>query len=223
MSGSPKRFPLSILMGFIGVLAVGLGLMRNGSWLAGRVTLAVLAVVLLVGLLGALVRRGEGSWVGFALFGWSYALLAFIFPPEAEYGRRINPISDLVDRLVNGLHPGPGPSPAAPTFNPRFQAMIGDPQNLAFLREGQGLGNPGLLSRLTDAEKTTLKAYQDQLDSYNGGVVLLAERQANARGIGHALFAMIFALIGSVLGRVLQQSGPHVDTSTGIPTPDSHG
>jgi hypothetical protein len=223
MAQAPNRFSLAILMGFIGVLAVGLGLMRNGSWLASRITLAVLPVVLLVGLLGALVRRGEGSWVGFALFGWSYALLAFTFPPEAEYGRRINPISDLVNQLiyVYGLHPGPGPRPAAPTFNPQFDAMLGDPQNLAFLRQGRG--NSGLLNRLTDAEKTTLKAYQDQFDSYNRGVVLLAERQANAKGIGHALFAMIFALIGSVLGRVLQQPGPHVDTSTGIPTPNSHG
>jgi hypothetical protein len=223
MAQAPNRFSLAILMGFIGVLAVGLGLIRNGSWLASRITLAVLPVVLLVGLLGALVRRGEGSWVGFALFGWSYALLAFAFPPEAEYGRRINPISDLVDQLVDGLHPGPGPTPAAPTFNPQFQAMIGDPGNLAFLREGQGLGNPGLLSRLTDAEKTTLKAYQDQLDSYNGGVVLLAERQANAKNIGHALFAMIFALIGSVLGLVLSKRPTPADASPEAPTPTLPG
>src|SRR3954451_18896719 len=112
-------------MAFIGSLAVGLGAMRLGSWLANRSTLAVTLVVLLSGLLGAIVRRGEGPWAGFALFGWAYLMLAFLAPLDGNYGARLNPASDLIDELVAGLHPFPGPEPGWPAFNAQFEDRAG--------------------------------------------------------------------------------------------------
>ena len=108
-----NRFSLALLMGFIGAIAVGLGGMRLGSDLAEKVTFNLALLALLVGLLGAIVRRGEGAWVGFALFGWCHALLAFV-PAAATHQDPL--IASVLVRLVAArLHPGPGPAPTAPT------------------------------------------------------------------------------------------------------------
>jgi hypothetical protein len=119
MPRARNRSSLAILMGLIGVLATGLGGMRNGSAMAKKWIWTATLLTMFVGLLGALVRRGEGAWVGFALFGWAYALLAFDPGIIPSYYQRLV-FADAVEGIVPRLHPIPGPRPMLPSLNPQF-------------------------------------------------------------------------------------------------------
>jgi hypothetical protein len=76
-----RRASLITLMGLVAVVAVGLAAMKFATEWMMKGSMAIGFVALLVGTLGAAVRR-SGSWIGFALFGWTYALVAFVTLPS---------------------------------------------------------------------------------------------------------------------------------------------
>ncbi len=73
------RFPIAGLMIAVLIIALGLAALRNSSesW-AGALFLLTCAVLTLA-IVGVVCRDGteRGWWLGFALFGWGYLLLAF--------------------------------------------------------------------------------------------------------------------------------------------------
>lgn len=195
------RVPLAMLMALIGALALELAAMRLASPLATAAAFNLTLFLLLVGLLGAIVRRGEGSWTGFALFGWSYA--CFSYAP-ALLENTPNLMTDfLLDDLAATIHPVPGPAPAVPMLNVRFLSEIGDLSNLATYR-------PGMRSRpyLSSAENKALDAYLDQLDLHHMAISAAGERRNRAVRVGQALFILIFGMIGAILGMLLAKRSP---------------
>jgi hypothetical protein len=73
-----RRVSLMGLMGAIAVLAVSFAAWRI-PWLPLRTSafFALVVFILLTATLGALLNRGA-SWVGFALFGWGWLVIAFL-------------------------------------------------------------------------------------------------------------------------------------------------
>jgi hypothetical protein len=82
------RFSLARGLGVVAAIAVGLGLLRDGSnWCSGAMLTLTLGL-LFASLLGAMIHGvSEGAWLGFALFGWGFFLLQFI--PTVEYRLRM--------------------------------------------------------------------------------------------------------------------------------------
>jgi hypothetical protein len=73
------RFSIANLLTAVAIIAVGLAALNSPSRLTvGLVTIVTLGV-LLAAILGAIYRAGEARafWLGFAVFGWSYFLVAF--------------------------------------------------------------------------------------------------------------------------------------------------
>ncbi len=73
------RFPIAGLMGAVLVVALGLAALRNASETWASVMFLLTCGVLNLAVVGTLCREGakRAWWLGFALFGWGYLVLAF--------------------------------------------------------------------------------------------------------------------------------------------------
>jgi hypothetical protein len=73
------RFPIAGLMGAVLVVAIGLAALRNASETWAGVTFLLTCGVLGLAVVGVVCRNGQDRawWLGFALFGWGYLVLAF--------------------------------------------------------------------------------------------------------------------------------------------------
>ena len=200
MVSAPRRFSLKILMALIAVIALGLGLMRNGSAIALRLTLVATLIAMLVALLGAFVRRGEGTWVGFALFGWSSLGLAFMpsidVVPRLEL--RLDPAAELVGWLSDKLHPLTDRRPKRPIFdNNQFREFA------QTLTTKELIGSQEARSLLSHSDLIIYDKFIKQWKDNEWHIALSLENENHARVIGHSLFALIFAFFGAVVGKIL--------------------
>jgi hypothetical protein len=201
MRSAPNRFGLSILMGFISFLAVGLGAMRNGTWLAMRLSLVVTLVALLVGLLGAIVRRGEGAWVGFALFGCFALGLAFMPSIGGNPNLPLDPAVELVDWLADELYPQRiETEPAFPELNPQFM------QWAQIMPRTQLESHSTARALLTPAEMEKYDDFIIRSHAFEDSFLRYRERRLYAGYIGHCWLALVFALLGALMGRTLERS-----------------
>jgi hypothetical protein len=76
------RFSIAGLMGFVLIVALGIGGLKAASplWASACYTLAFLGLV--AGVLFAIQARGRkrAFWVGFSMAGWTYFVFVFVFP-----------------------------------------------------------------------------------------------------------------------------------------------
>jgi hypothetical protein len=197
MSQPMNRYTLASVLALVGVLAVGLAAIRDGSHLADKVVFTLVLAALSVGLLAAIVLRRDGAWTGFSLFGWGYALLAFVPPINAEIAPHLlttTPIDDLVTRLHSFRRAEPSP----PALNSRFIERIGGLENVPTLSKINHSR-----SLLSPSEEKALDAYQDQFYNFCVQRWAAEEKEVNARRIAHALLTLLLALVGAGLGRAL--------------------
>ena len=91
------------------VLALGLAVLRSGSFAWFRACYALTLLALLVAIIGARYRPGgKGAfWFGFAVFGWGYFLIGI--GPWTEWPRRgITGHRDYIEILANPMLPMEG-------------------------------------------------------------------------------------------------------------------
>lgn len=215
---TPHRFHLAILMGLIGAIAVGLAGMRVGSELAERVALHFTLAALLVGLLGAIVRRADGAWAGFALFGWSHLGLAFL-PHWAPLNRASLISSDVSGEVVARLHPDPRVAPTPPTFSGGYVFQLRDWQREGDFGAADLARSQSIVDRLTVAEREMVAAHIRRIDAHEKARDSWIETMAHAEAVGQALSTLIFALIGAVLGRSLADRPTMAGPSLGPDSP----
>ncbi len=191
------RFPLAWLMALVGIIAIGLAAMRNASWLAVQIAFTLTLLALMVGLLAALVRRGDGAWAGFAVFGWCYAICGLIPAVGDRCGQRLLTNSVLL-LVVDQIHPT-SIAPSPPRLNTRFVVSIGDLSLLPDLSASQ-------IDRslLTTREETMVDGYVDQIRAYRGRYIVASHKQNMATEVGKSLLTVLFALGGALLGRALE-------------------
>jgi hypothetical protein len=206
------RFTLTNMLVLVGILGVGMAAMRDGSELVERIFFTLMAVTLFVALIGAIVRRRNAAWAGFAVGGWGYAILAFVPAINSEVSPHLLTTAWL-DGLVTRLYPRAGPPPRLPKLNSRFMSMLGDPMNLAFPGFfGKDSPSRALLSR---AEEQALDGYQDHMKTYQMAHLRIQSRTGNAKRIGQTLLTATLALMGANLGRFLAQWRTAGESSVG--------
>jgi hypothetical protein len=98
------RFTLAQLMAILLYLGLGFAALRNANefWASATYTLAIIMIT--APLVGALARKGRVpmTWVGFAIFGWSYLLIPQL-PPWSSGVRGGGPIPRPVLLIVCGF------------------------------------------------------------------------------------------------------------------------
>ncbi|HEX8203525.1 MAG TPA: hypothetical protein VF590_23820 [Isosphaeraceae bacterium] len=117
------RISIAGLMALILACGLGLAALKSVSPLWSSVTFTVALSALLVATLGAALRgRHRTFWLGFAVFGWGYAL--FSFAPGAE--TQIRPYL-LTTRMLDALVPVLGVAPSARVYhmNPKTGGVSG--------------------------------------------------------------------------------------------------
>ncbi|MEO6811073.1 MAG: hypothetical protein ABI353_18340 [Isosphaeraceae bacterium] len=208
MSRPISRFTLANLLILIGLIAAELGALRAGTDFAERLSFTFTLAALAVGLLGALVRRGDAAWIGFALFGWGCALL-YVVP---SLGERVNQhliTTELLDEIVVRLHPQV-PELALPTFNnAQVTSSMGEIGNIIMFNKSDF----PYRNLLSPAENKALDNYFDQRQSYDSQMMAIRQKQRNSRRVGQSLLTLILALIGAVLGRFLGNRRESVATN----------
>lgn len=100
------RVTISRMLIAIGFAGIGLAALKSASepWASAAYTTVL--VLLGVGLVGALLRRGRRRtfWVGFAVFGWGYWCLMFVHPSSSvAWGIPVQPDAASAPRLVTTL------------------------------------------------------------------------------------------------------------------------
>jgi hypothetical protein len=205
-----KRFTIVNMMMLIGVVALGMAAMRSASWWTEAAVWTVLLAALFVGLLGAIVRRGDAAWVGFALFGWGYAALAFLPALRDEFQVRL-PMNVLLDKVTDhllALPPDPGFEPAveiAGNFPMRPVGVVQPPGMPAgsvtsSLTGGMEFGGKLLLS---ESDEKRHQEFMAKVNTRISRLNALAFEIESARRIGHSILALTFGLIGAILGQFL--------------------
>ncbi len=168
------RFTLAQLMATVFFIGLGFAAIRSASLLWASAVFTLTVAVLSAAILGAMARRGRArmTWAGFALFGWIY--LGTTFGPWAT---------------VNGV--------TAPPYVTRWGLDYWDSKLWSVGRMDTGSPGEELFPRFT---------MKGMGGGMGGGLVpgpLVSPPDAfQFRRIGHCLAAIMFGLIGMVLGRL---------------------
>lgn len=189
-------------MGFIGFLAAGLGAMRVGSWAVFRMSSAFAFLVLLGGLLGAIVRRGDGAWVGLALFGWFSLGISFV--PAMDGDLTLDPSAEALDWLAGELHPQRDVGPAFPELNGQFMQLT----NTMPFR--QMFNDPRARSLLSPEETRKWDDFIVRWQTHEDASFRAQEGRFLAKHIGHYWFALVCGSLGAVLGRWMSNRMPSI-------------
>lgn len=94
------RFSIAGLMGVVVVCGLGFAALRTDSPIWAHATLSLTLLALLTAILGAAIRRGRSRafWLGFAVFGWTYLVLAIGPWFKTEISPHL-PTTDMVNYL----------------------------------------------------------------------------------------------------------------------------
>ncbi len=97
-----RRFSVRNLMLLIVGAAAGLAALRDASEIWAGIMLTLVLLILGTAIFGAIYSCGRrrAGWLGFAVFGWGYFMLAFGPGFSSELGNRLPST-----RLLFGLHP----------------------------------------------------------------------------------------------------------------------
>jgi hypothetical protein len=173
------RFTLAQLMATVIFIGLGFAALRSASLLWASAVFTLTVAVLSAAILGAMARRRRArmTWAGFALFGWIY--LGTTFGPWAT---------------INGV--------TAPPYVTRWGLDYWDSKLWSVGRMDSGSSGEELFPRFP---------IQGMGGGMSGGLVpgppvtvpLVSPPDAfQFRRIGHCLAAIMFGLIGMVLGRL---------------------
>ena len=167
--------------------------MRSGSPLAQRAVFSATLVTLSVGLLGAILRKGRGGWVGFALFGFGY--LAVNGPIGGWLEINENLISrDLTIKIATSLHPD-RPKPQIPAIN------IPSNYNYTTVRIITPVDSVG--SGLTSAEQKLLSEFQTAAENHAVQESSIVNHRDNAAWVAISMTSLALAIFGAIMGELI--------------------
>jgi hypothetical protein len=179
---SRLRFSLAQSMAIVLLIGVGLAALHSASVLWSSAVFTLTVAVLSAAILGAMARRGRVrmTWAGFALFGWVY--LGTTFGPWAD---------------VNGVK--------APPYVTRWGLDYWDSKLWSVYRADTGPPGEVLFARPVLPPPPVLAANRPPpaMAMPPRPVLVLTPDAFQFRRIGHCLAAILFGLVGAVLGRLI--------------------
>ncbi len=193
-----KRFSVLSVMAMIALAGLGLAAMRDGSQMAENAAYCVLFLTVSVGLLGAIVRRGSAAWTGYALFSTLYALTLFVPDPSLSSGasrdiavRHRFGLDVFLNALTDRLYAMPqGPPPLQAPFISTQDGQVHKIINQKYVP-------------MTDFENAIALAWRSQWKHYTNRYYATSTRRLRAVEIGHVLIALLFGIVGSLVGCAL--------------------
>jgi hypothetical protein len=173
------RASIATLLLIVGLMAVGFAALRVSSRLWASACFSVVLLALIVSVAELIYRRGSrrAGWAGFALFGWSYFLIAF--GPA--------PINAWRDLLVS-----------APALGILEEQLLEQPNPTRAV----GPGRAGASTRVSTSGYTELSPWSYWTDTDRSNP--FASDSFNR--IGHSLFCLGFAIGGAAFCRRLHDS-----------------
>jgi hypothetical protein len=165
------RFPIAALMAGVVFLALGLAVLRSGSFACFRASYAVTLLALLLAIVAArYLPSGEGAfWFGFAVFGWGYFLIGI--GPWTEWNR--------TGITGQGAYLQPRANPLFPTES--LMEWVAD-YHAGHLR-------PPLTGKNVTVSPEVFQAHTKALADYT-------EVRESVIGIGHLMVVWIFGAVG---------------------------
>ena len=96
-----RGISLNRAIGVVVITAVGLAALRDASEIWAGIMLTLVLLILGTAVFGAIYSRGRqrAGWLGFAVFGWGYFMLAFGPGFSSELGNRL-PSTRLLSRAA---------------------------------------------------------------------------------------------------------------------------
>jgi hypothetical protein len=223
------RISIAALLAGMVPIAVGLAALANPTALWEGVVFALTLLTLFTAIVGVLYRRGAGRafWVGFALFGWGFFVLASDISIEIgssasiQNGRfwsseteREQPVSALVRNLVDFVQ----------LNRTSFPRSTGDKVQVLW-------GNPGTYFPCTvlqiNGNQFRIRYDSDPQGTWDEWVGTPRIKSANADRcyrIAELLFALLFGLAGAMIAlwffatSKADQSGTNSDQAAGAQT-----
>jgi hypothetical protein len=190
-------------MALIVVLASGLAAMKVASPVVFQALFGLSLLVLLISTLGAMVRRQREAWVGFSLFGWSYALVALV-PAIKSVVLPMSPLASPIQQFTNWLHPAL-PFPLQP---------------LPYIAWKEGESYRRLIRGATE----DFRPGPDEVKIIDDYEVLArpsqnrADAKENAPLIAHTFLGIAFAISGAAIGKLLSDRSFPASVSPESPT-----
>jgi hypothetical protein len=208
-----NRLTVASLMAAIGVIAAGLAALRHPSATAASAICTVTILVLLLAALGAVVRPPPAAgWRGAALFGGAYYLLAFHFPPNPLAVTL--PTGALINSVVLTLHPE-AVKPARPALErPEDPVWQNGVPGWSYVPGDPSAHKPVQFFPLSAEDARAYNAYQVAEENYSIRTPAISEMMGQSYAIGHSYLTLLFALLGSIVGRVLAGGGQSVTRPT---------
>ena len=187
MNRQVGRQTIAMWMFYVGLFAGGLAAIRSGSNLAEKGIFTLTLAVLSIGFLGAIVRRGNPAWLGFALFGWGSLIIVQIENKNQIRNEDRMITTALINELADRVQPEAGGLVRSET-----PAIFGN------MRAGSLLeAQPG------DPFWATLApSQQEELVRYQKGTVSIP-RRSNAKNVMESMFTILCALSGTIVGRLI--------------------
>jgi hypothetical protein len=176
------RFTLAQLMAVVFFLALGFAGLHVASVLWASAVFTLTVAGLSVAVLGAMARRGRArmTWTGFALFGWVY--LGTTFGPWAA---------------ANGV--------TAPPYVTRLVLDYWDSKLWSVHRAETHQSGEELFSRFTPVlpPPPVAAPLSPALAPTPRAPLVLTPDAFQFRRIGHCLAAILFGLVGAIVGRLM--------------------
>jgi hypothetical protein len=97
------RLPIVGLMGIVLACGLGFAAIKSPTFQVVSVTFTVALTILLASIVGAIFGRYRAFWIGFAIFGWGYAILA-LAPGAWTSVRPYLVTSHLINGLANAMN-----------------------------------------------------------------------------------------------------------------------
>ena len=200
-----RRYSIRTLMALVVVSAVGLAALRgaDATW-AGLLLLTALAAVG-AAVLGAAILRGRERawWAGFAFFGGGYLALTF-GPWLSESFEPHLGTTHLLRHFYGRMIPAPAQTEAEIETLRLSRSELAD-QVRRTMRVTRSFDDPAIV-----AIKKALATVDQKL-----GALKSAPRYDDFRQVGHALFALLAGLLGTVVAAWFYRRRERIDASSG--------
>ena len=201
------RFTIAGLMGLVVASAVGVAAVRFASELWAGVLLLGTLTLLGAAILGILHRRGarRAWWQGFALFGWGYLFAAF-GPWAADAIAPHLPTTAALDALYAKMHP-PGEAEQLTTFT-TGSTVTNSTTAYAI----------AALAPAPAPVPSTIAGSAAPPATFTFRVMLANPTPEFFRRVGHCLWALLFAVLGGLIGRAFFATADRRDGNAPSPT-----